>query len=267
MNNRNFHIGSIIIEAMTILHALVLGFVEGLTEFLPVSSTAHLILTSRILGLSQTEFQTLFEVVIQVGAISAVLFLYKKQLLNIRLLKQLCVSFIPTAVVGLALHKIIKTVFFQSNSLIALSLVSIGICFILIEKFLKQKQSKSLSSLPYKEAFIVGLAQSFAVIPGVSRAGIVLITLIVLGYKRDESAQYSFLLALPTIGAAALLDIVKASHMRVSTFQIELIGIGLIVAFITAYLSMRWFIGYLQKNTLIHFGIYRIGVGIMSLFF
>jgi undecaprenyl-diphosphatase len=249
---------------MTLVHAVVLGIVEGLTEFLPISSTAHLIMTSRLLGLQQTEFLKFFEVFIQVGAIFAVVFLYFKEFFNLKLIKQLLCSFIPTAIVGFLLYKIIKTVFFEANMLISFSLIIIGVAFIIVER-MKLKEHKSIAQMSLQTAVFIGLAQSLAVVPGVSRAGIIILVMMLLGFKRDESAQYSFMLALPTLAAAALLDVVKMRNMRLSLNEIEMVVVGTGVAFVVAYLSMRWFVGFLQKRKLTIFGIYRIIVGIIAL--
>ena len=249
---------------MTFLHAAVLGIIEGLTEFLPISSTAHMIMGSRLMGLQQTEFLKFFEVFIQVGAIFAVVFLYFKQFFNMRLIKQLLCSFIPTAIVGFLLYKVIKTIFFESNVLIAFSLISIGIVFIIVEK-MKLKEHKSIAQMTLQTAVLIGLAQSFAVVPGVSRAGIVILAMMLLGFKRDESAQYSFMLALPTLAAAALLDVVKMRNMKLSLNEIEMVALGTIISFAVAYMSMKWFVGFLQKKKLTIFGVYRIVVGIIAL--
>ena len=249
---------------MTIIHAALLGLVEGLTEFLPISSTAHMIMAARFMGLQQTEFLKFFEVFIQVGAIFAVVFLYFKQFFNVKLLKQLAFSFVPTAIIGLLLYKVIKTVFFESNVLIAVSLIGIGIVFIIVER-MKLKEHKSIAHMSLAAAVVIGLAQSLAVVPGVSRAGIVILTMMLMGFKRDESAQYSFMLALPTLAAAAGLDVIKMRGVRLSMSEIEMVAMGTLIAFAVAYVSIKWFVGYLQKQKLTPFGFYRIGIGIIAL--
>jgi len=251
---------------MNIIHAAVLGLIEGLTEFLPISSTAHMIMGSRLMGLQQTEFLKFFEVFIQIGAIFAVAFLYFKQFFNVKLIKQLLFSFIPTAIIGFLLYKVIKTIFFNSNLLISISLIVIGIVFIVVER-MKLKEHKSISQMSLQTAIIIGLAQSLAVVPGVSRAGIVILAMMLLGFKRDESAQYSFMLALPTLAAAALLDVIKMRSVKLSLSEIEMVAMGTLVAFVVAYVSMKWFVTFLQKKKLTAFGFYRVGVGIISMFF
>jgi len=248
---------------MTIFHSFILGIVEGITEFLPISSTAHLIVTSRILNLPQTDFQKFFEVFIQSGAILAVIFLYLQYVLkNKSVIKTIIFSFIPTAVIGLFLYKIIKNIFFESNILIVAAMFIIGLVFLAMEYFIKQKKlilEKSISEIGIKEAIIIGLGQSLAVVPGVSRAGIVMVFMMMLGYRREESAKYSFLLAVPTILAATGLDLFKTIQtVTISLREVGLLAIGFVVSLITAYLVVKWFVGFLQKNSLVVFGIYRI---------
>lgn len=251
---------------MTLIHAALLGVVEGLTEFLPISSTAHMILASRLMGVTQTEFVKFFEVFIQMGAIFAVIFLYFKKFFDLKLLKHLIFSFLPTAVVGFFLYKIIKSVFFESTFLIAGSLVLVGLFFILVERR-NSKLTKTVSSLSLTAAVVIGLAQSLAVIPGVSRAGIVMVAMMMMGYKRDESAQYSFMLALPTLTAAAFYDAYKMRTIALTRQEYQMIAIGLVTSFVVAYLSMKWFVSYLKKSKLTTFGVYRMVLGIISMFF
>lgn len=255
---------------MHIFQSILLGAIEGVTEFLPVSSTAHLILTSRFLGLRQTEFQTFFEVFIQSGAILSVTALYLKYLFTHRgVLKNILASFIPTAVIGFALHKIIKTVFFQSEPLIIGSMIVIALVFLLVEHKIKNgslQLKKSVGNLTTTQALLIGLAQSLAVVPGVSRAGIIIVTMMMMGFKRDESAKYSFMLAIPTILAASALDLYQSRDMlSQSSSQIGLLAVGFGTAFITAYLSVKWLIRYLQTNTLTGFAYYRILLAIIVL--
>jgi undecaprenyl-diphosphatase len=249
--------------------ALILGIIEGVTEFLPISSTAHLLLVAKLLNLPTSEYWKFFEVFIQAGAILAVVAAFSKSLFNTKLWPKLLVSFLPTAVIGLLLHKIIKNYFFENYLLIAGSLIFISLIFLLIEYLLKNNQlklTKKLEQLNYREAFLLGLAQSLAVVPGVSRSGIVLVGGLALGFKREETALYSFILAVPTILAASVLDLIKTDQNIL--FQDWLLSlVGFTTAFIFAYLSIRWFVKFLQKNNLIPFAFYRIFLGIIILFF
>lgn len=256
---------------MNLINALILGLVEGITEFLPISSTAHLIITSKLLNIPATEFQKFFEVFIQSGAILAVVLIYWKIIFkNRQLIANIILSFIPTAIVGFLLRKVIKNVFFQNFTLIAGSLFSIGLLFIVFEFLLKKKIikiDKKISQMTIIQALMIGLGQSLAVVPGVSRAGIVILTMMILGFDREESALYSFVLAVPTLLAASALDFIKTDPQLIFSGSNPLfLLVGLVVSFFSALLAIKWFIGYLQKNSLTYFGIYRIVLSIFTFF-
>jgi len=253
---------------MNILQSLVLGIVEGLTEFLPISSTFHLIVSSKILGLPSTDFLKLFEVVIQSGAIFALVFIYTKTLLSDKkLFLNVIYSFIPTAIVGFGLHKIIKNIFFESNWLMLSVFIGIGILFIVIEKY-ALNLVKTCESLTPKQAILIGLAQACSVVPGVSRAGSVIVAMMFMGYKRDEAAKYTFLLSLPTIFAASALDLYQGRAILSNlTDGWILLGVGVVVALISAYLVVKWFTSYLSTHTLEIFGWYRLALAAILVFF
>jgi undecaprenyl-diphosphatase len=258
---------------MTLIDAFVLGILEGLTEFLPISSTFHLIFASQLLNMPQTEFLKTFEVFIQAGAILAVLWLYGKELWQDRVLTQkVVVSFIPTAIVGYLLHSIIKRVFFETNWLMIAAFIVFGLVFIGYEWWLKKNPrflAKTIDQLTWQQAIVIGLGQAVAVLPGVSRAGAVMLTMMFLHTKRDQAAKYSFLLALPTICAAALLDLIKLrDQLTLTNNDLLLLAVGSVTAFASALFVLKWFIKYLQTNTLTPFGIYRLimGVALASLF-
>jgi undecaprenyl-diphosphatase len=255
---------------MNIGESIILGVVEGLTEFLPISSTFHLIVTTQILGLPSSDFVKMFEVVIQGGAISALLFIYTKTLLSdLKLSLKVALSFIPTAVVGAALYSVIKVLFFGSNALILSAFVLVGIIFLITEYLVKHKRlilTKSLADLSYKEALGVGFAQSLAVIPGVSRAGSVIVAMMGMGYKRDEAARYTFLLSLPTILAASLLDVYKNRDLLAGLGNEKIVlATGFITAFIVAYVVVKWLLAYLKSHTLEIFAWYRFAVTLLLL--
>lgn len=255
---------------MNLIQAIILGVVEGFTEFLPISSTFHLIFASKILGISQTEFQKLFEVFIQSGAILAVVFLFFNEVKkDFDLMKKVVVSFLPTAVIGLALYKVIKNVFFESNFLMLGMFVGMGVVFIVVEKIrVRNGRDRALEKLDYVQAILIGVFQALAVIPGVSRAGAVMVFMILLGFKRKESAKYSFLLAVPTIFSASAYDLWKMRAILTATtlgLFWQLI-IGFFVSFVVSYFVIKWFIGFLQQKTLIPFGIYRIICGALLFF-
>ncbi|MFA6081045.1 MAG: undecaprenyl-diphosphate phosphatase [Patescibacteria group bacterium] len=256
---------------MNFINALILGLVEGVTEFLPISSTAHLIITSKLLNIPSTEFQKFFEVFIQSGAILAVVFVYWKIILkNRNLMINVILSFIPTAVVGLLLHKVIKNIFFESFTLIAVSLFAIGLLFTVYEFLLKKKivkTDKKIIQMTILQALLIGAGQSLAVVPGVSRAGAVILTMMVMGFNREESALYSFVLAVPTLFAASAFDFIKTDPQLIfSGSNLLFLLVGLITSFFSALLAIKWFIKFLQKNSLSYFGVYRISLAIFTYF-
>ncbi len=255
---------------MNILHSIILGIVEGVTEFLPISSTFHQIFIAKLLGIQQNEFTKLFEVVIQGGAILSVVILYSQELLADRdLLKKVLISFLPTAVIGFVLYKVIKTIFFSNSWLMITVFALVGILYILVERYLvrgKAKLEKDIAKLTLKDALIIGLVQSFAVIPGISRAGSVILAMIFLRYNRAQSARYSFMLSIPTILAASGYDLLKMRHVLTSnTANMLPLVIGLVTAFVSSYIVIKWFIDYLKKNSLEVFGWYRLAVVILIL--
>lgn len=256
---------------MSIIHSLILGLVEGVTEFLPISSTAHLIISSKLLNIPSSEFQKFFEVFIQSGAILAVVFVYWKIILkNRNLMVNIILSFIPTAIVGFFLHKVIKNVFFESFTLIAVSLFVIGLFFIVYEFLLKKKivsADKKIIQMTILQALLIGVGQSLAVVPGVSRAGAVILTMMVMGFNREESALYSFVLAVPTLFAASAFDFIKTDPQLIFSGNNPLfLLVGLTTSFFSALLAIKWFIRFLQKNSLSYFGVYRITLAIFTYF-
>lgn len=256
---------------MNLFHGLILGIIEGLTEFLPISSTAHLIIASRFLNITQTNFLKLFEVFIQIGAIFAVLILYFKYLIkNKKIIKQIIISFLPTGLIGFFLYKIIKNIFFEAFNLIIFSLFFIGLIFIIFEVLIKKnliKLTKSLDNLNIWHALIIGFFQSLAVIPGVSRAGSVILSMLVLGYRKEEAVLYSFLLAMPTIFAAGFFDFYKQKEIIFSNNNnLLILFFGFFVSFISAYLSIKWFINFVKKKSFFVFGIYRIVLALILFF-
>jgi undecaprenyl-diphosphatase len=249
---------------VTVLQSIILGIVEGMTEFLPVSSTFHLIWAGKILDIQQTDLQKMFDVFIQSGAISAVFLLYFKTVItNKKLISRIIFSFIPTAIIGFILYKTIKGVFFENFFLQIFIFIAIGIIFLVFEKNSDKKAiNRNIDSLTAKEAILIGIIQALAVFPGVSRAGAVIIGMVFLKIKREEAAKYSFLLAVPTIFAASTYDLLKNKDLLIAQSQnMLLLIIGFTAAFLSALIVVRWFIGYLQKNTLAVFGWYRIVLG------
>lgn len=256
---------------MDILNSIILGIVEGFTEFLPVSSTGHLILVSYLLKLEQNHFLKSFEIAIQLGAILSVIALYFKRLiLNSEVMKRIAVAFIPTAVVGFFLYGFIKDVLLESKLIVLWSLFLGGVALILFELWYSKTaikiNPKNSLLLSYRHSFLIGLFQSIAVIPGVSRAGATILGGLWLGVPRKTIVEFSFLLALPTMAGATGLDLFKnASSFSYDQFWILILGF--VVSFTTAILAIKFLLSFVQKHTFITFGVYRIIITIVFLLF
>ncbi len=248
-----------------------MGIVEGLTEFLPISSTAHLIFTGELLRIPASEFLKTFEISIQLGAILAVVIIYSKRVWNnLGLIWKLAAAFIPTSIIGLIFYKIVKNFLMESNLVIAISLLLGGIIIILFENWYSKKNvseiadDNDLNKITYKQAVILGAIQALAIIPGVSRAGATIIGGLAQGIKRKTIVEFSFLLAIPTMLAATALDIYKNPTVF-SGNQLTLWAIGFITSFITAIIGVKFLIKYVQKNDFKIFGWYRIVLGLIVL--
>ena len=244
---------------MTLLQSIILGVVEGFTEFLPVSSTGHLILASRLLGLTQTEFQKSFEISIQLGAILSVIVLYWRKFLDIAVLARVITAFIPTGIIGFALYKVVKTYLLDSEAIVLWSLFLGGVALIVFELFHQEKDDAvaHLKAIPYSKCALIGLFQSIAMIPGVSRSGATIIGGLILNLSRSTIVEFSFLLAVPTMLAATLYDLYK----NAATFAPQEFGVlaaGFITSFVFALLAVKWLLAYVRTNTFIPFGVYRI---------
>lgn len=244
---------------MTFLHAILFGVVEGITEYLPISSTAHLILTAKLLGIAQTPFQETFEVVIQLGAILAVVVLYIRSLfLSKAVLLRIAVAFIPTAIIGFALHSVVKQLF-QSDSVILWALLLGGVFLIVFEHFHRPSHDAhaDIAAMPLWKAATIGLFQSLALVPGVSRSAATIIGGLLLGVSRPAIVEFSFVLAVPTMLAASGLDLLK-TDATFGTREWELLGVGFVVSFIVALIAVRWFLKFIARNSFTVFGIYRV---------
>lgn len=247
---------------MNTIQAIILGLVEGFTEFLPISSTAHLILTTKILGLTQTEFIKTFEIAIQAGAIFAVIAVYWKKFLDMEILKRVIVAFIPTAIIGLLLYKLIRQSLIGNISVVLWALAIGGVLIIILELYFTSKWKdesgkKGIKTLTYVESAIIGVAQAIAIIPGVSRSATTIIGGLLLGMSRMAIVEFSFLLAVPTIVAASGYDLLKNMGSFVEG-EMGLFVVGFISAFITALLGIKFLLKYIQSRTFIGFGLYRI---------
>ena len=259
---------------MDLINVVVLSIVEGLTEFLPISSTAHQILVSHLLSMQQTDFLATFEIAIQIGTIAAVVVIYYKKILgNKPLFYKACVGFIPTGILGFLFFKHIKLLL--SSSLVpVVALFLGGIAIIGIETYFKSevrrkksedRKLRTLTNLTYKDALIIGLIQSISMIPGVSRSAASIFGGMALKINRESAVEFSFLLAIPTMVAATALDIIKSAH-SFTTGQIFDLFLGTLISFVVALLVIKWLLRYVQKNDFIGFGIYRIVIAVIYYF-
>lgn len=274
---------------MNIFDAVIYGVVEGITEFLPISSTGHLMLTSFLLKSLQTNFLKSFEIAIQLGAILSVVVLYARRLFVEReVIKRIAVAFLPTAVVGLFLYNVIKGVLLESTQTVLWSLFIGGIVLIIFElvhplkrfsfsKLLPVKNdtgvgsrnaseltggkdeddNEDIAKIPYLTSFLIGVFQSLAVVPGVSRAAATIVGGLAIGLKRKTIVEFSFLLAVPTMLAATGFDLIKnADTFSVGDFWF--LTVGFVTSFLVALLSIKFLLKFIKTHTFISFGIYRI---------
>jgi undecaprenyl-diphosphatase len=251
---------------MTLFDTVILGIVEGITEFLPVSSTGHMILCSAILRIQDDAFVKTFEIAIQLGAILAIVFLYARKFLsNFTIYLKLGVAFLPTAIIGFLAYKIIKTYLFNPF-VVAASLIVGGIILIIIDKRVVNKKSNyiKVEDISLKNAFMIGLIQCISMIPGVSRAAATIIGGVFNGFDKKQAMEFSFLLAVPTMFAATGYDLLKTSASFGSD-ELKMLAIGFITAFIFAWLAVKLFLKLVENYGFKHFGYYRILVGLIFL--
>lgn len=244
---------------MEFWQAIILGIIEGITEFLPISSTGHLILASHIMGISNNEFVKTFQIFIQLGAILAVIVLYFKRLVkSIEIWKRIMIAFIPTGVLGFIFYKFIKNYFIGNDLVVVIALIIGGVVLIIADRYSgKFFKYDEIEKMGYLGILMIGIFQSLAMIPGVSRSGATIIGGMFMGFDRKTAAEFSFLLAIPTMLIASLFDLLKSHHgFHLQDFQILLTGFT--VSFITALLTMRALINFLSKNSYLVFGVYRI---------
>jgi undecaprenyl-diphosphatase len=253
---------------VNILHAVIFGMVEGVSEFLPISSTGHLILTAQILNVSQSDFIKSFEIAIQLGAIFSVVVLYfKSLLLDLKIIKRLIIAFIPTAIIGLIFYKLARRFLLGNSHVVIWSLLIGGIFLIVFELLHREKADAidNVASISYSQAIFIGLFQSIAIIPGVSRSAATIIGGLLLGLKRKTIVEFSFLLAVPTMLAATALDLSK----NVNTFtnsQFIFLLVGFITSFIVALLAIKFLIAFIQRHSFMAFGVYRILIALLFFF-
>jgi len=279
---------------MTFLQSIILGVVEGITEFLPISSTAHLIITAHLLKIPDSNSLKSFLIAIQLGAILSVAVLYAKTIIKSpSLILKIGTAFVPTVLIGLTAYKLVKAFLMNSLTIIAIALILGGVALIILEKYFSKKekakfkkdnltnsegvnekinsQEKSenyketdIKDISYKNAALIGVFQTLAIIPGVSRSAATIMSGLLLGVSRKNIVEFSFLLALPTMAGATALDLYKEPPILASS-DLLIWATGLVVAFFTAVLGIKFFLRFIQKNNFIPFGWYRIILGIIIL--
>ncbi len=251
---------------MSLLYALILGVVEGVTEFLPISSTAHLILASHLLRLTETEFVKGFTIIIQLGAILSVVVLYWKKFWSWDVLVKLAVAFIPTGVIGLTVYKLVKGYLLGNLNVVLTSLLVGGIALIVFERFNKHEMGAEIdfSEITYGRALLIGVFQTIAVIPGVSRSAATIVGGPLIGISKRTIVEFSFMLAVPTMLAASVLDLYK-SHSAIAE-NVPALAVGFVVSFITAIIAIKSFLNFLKKRDFTFFGWYRIALAVVYFF-
>ena len=253
---------------MTYLSVFILSLLEGVTEFLPISSTGHLIIVSHLLKLEETDFLKLFTIVIQLGAIGAVVFYYHEKFMKISLLKKLFIAFLPSGIMGLLFYKKIKELLGEGSS-VAVMLLLGGVIIIFVELWYEKHKSENniirTHELSYKESFLLGLCQVFSLIPGTSRSASVIIGGLLLKLERSAVTEFAFLLAVPTMLSATLYSLYKNRELLATAGNVPKLLIGTTISFIVALAVIKWLLEYIKKNSFIPFGIYRILLGTILL--
>lgn len=259
--------------ADTTLAALFLGVLEGLTEFIPVSSTGHILLAGHFIGFESSG--KTFEVVIQLGAVLAVLSVYAAKLWAVfaaaphdpiarRTILSVLIAFLPAVFIGVLAHDFIKTVLFESPRLIAVMLILGGIVLLFVDRLAPAPRYHDAMKLPLGMALKIGFIQCLAMIPGVSRSGATIVGALMLGASKRTAAEFSFFLSMPTMGGAFAYDLYKNRDV-LDAGALNEIAIGFVAAFIAAVLVVRWLLGYVSRHGYALFGWWRIIVGAVAL--
>lgn len=260
-------------NSIQLLHALILGIVEGLTEFLPVSSTGHLILVGDLLKFND-EKGKVFEIVIQFGAILAVAWEYRMKIGSVvmglrheraaqRFVLNLAIAFMPLAILGLLFEKSIKTSLFQPLP-VAMAFILGGFFILWAERRQHRIRVETVDDLNAIDAFKLGLAQAFALIPGTSRSGATIIGGLFIGLSRKAATEFSFFLAIPTLTAATFYQVYKERALF-SVDDLGMFGVGFVAAFVSAFICVRWLLSYISHHDFVPFAWYRIAFGLVVL--
>lgn len=252
---------------MTILDAIYLGIIEGITEFIPVSSTGHLIVLSKFLGVEQNNVNQAFEIIIQFAAILALVVVYPSKFTfkHINLWMKIALAFFPIGIIGFIFSKQVKAIF--SIDVVAWAFIAGGIVFLIVEYFYKEQKTHitNVENVSYKQALYIGFAQVFALIPGMSRAGTSIIGAMLVGLNRKASAEFSFLLAVPVMCATTSYDLYKHHNEIFQSDNLLNLAAGFVVSFLVALGVIKLFLKFLEKFTFVAFGIYRIIFGALIL--
>ena len=252
---------------MTLFEAIVLAVIEGLTEFLPVSSTGHMVIASTFMGIAADEFTKLFTVAIQFGAILSVVVVYFKRFFQgVNFYVKLFVAFIPTGIIGLLLKSSVDGLL-ENVTVVAVSLLAGGILLLFVDKFFAKNETEGTEEVSIKSALIIGTVQSVAMIPGVSRSAATIIGGLTQKLTRKAAAEFSFFLAVPTMFAATVKSMWDSKELLTNSTNNEMmyLVVGNVAAFIVAYLAIKSFIGILTKHGFRIFGYYRIALGLILL--
>jgi undecaprenyl-diphosphatase len=254
------------------LIAAFLGLVEGLTEFIPVSSTGHLLLIAHFLGFTQTKT---LEVLIQLGPILAIMALYWSKLVyvfsslhrdpaSLRFVTSVAIAFLPAMVAGVLAHDFIKAVLFETPKLIAIMLIFGGVVLLFVDRMAPEPTVTDATEVPFGKALVIGFIQCLSMLPGVSRSGATIVGALLLGVNRRAAAEFSFFLSLPTMLGAVSFDLVKSRH-ELDFSALAQIGVGFVVAFVSGLIVVKWLLGYVSTHSFAMFGWWRIIVGGLAL--
>lgn len=251
---------------MTFEQVFILSLIEGLTEFLPISSTGHLIVASAFMGIGEDQFIKSFNIIIQFGAILSVLVLYWRRFLpQLDFYKKLVIAFLPAAVIGLLIKSKID-ILLGSVHIVAWALVLGGVILVLTDRYFKDHPGNlRIETLGWKDCLKLGLLQCFAFIPGVSRSGATIVGGLYLGMSRKEAAEFSFFLAVPTLAGATLIKSLGLLK-TIESSQISFLLLGVVLSFVFAMIAIRFFIQVVGRFGFKHFGMYRIALGLVILF-
>ena len=272
-------------EWIEYLKVIILGIVEGITEWLPISSTGHLILVDEFMKINMSDaFKEMFDVLVQLGAILAVVVIYFKKLLPVDMVKKednskkpawnkdklilwckILVACLPAAIIGLPFNDKIDELFYNAPT-VAIMLIVYGIAFIIVEKLHKGKEFKinDISSITFKTAALIGIFQVLALIPGTSRSGATIVGAMIIGVGRTAAAEFTFYLAIPVMFGASLLKLIKFGF-AFTTAEAAALILGMIAAFVVSIIAIRFLMGYIKKHDFTVFGWYRIVLGILVL--